>query len=111
MFFLFRDNSRFWWHAQTYPTGQSRATAPGTHRFDNALYSTRTRENAVMMVVRPWGILRREGSKSDQVDLRGDELKDRPETLPLIKKKRGSPVKRNGDNESRSIFIIAFRRK
>lgn len=35
--------------------GQSRATAPGTRRFDDALYSTCTRESAVMMVARPRG--------------------------------------------------------
>jgi len=33
--------------------GGSRAVALGTRRFDGALYSACTRENAVMMVARP----------------------------------------------------------
>lgn len=85
--------------------GRSRAVAPGTRRFDDALYSTCTRENVVMMVARPWRISRRESRREKRVDLRGDELKGRSEALP-----RAREEKKAEETETTSLasFLLAL---
>lgn len=96
-----RDNSRFSWHDPVVSCRtKSCRRSWDSYRFDGALYSSRARENAVMMVARPRGIPEGKG-KAVGVDLRRDELRGRPATPPPGGRKIREPLEKEGEKKKR----------
>lgn len=95
--------------------GRSRAAAPGTRRFDGALYSRCARENAVMMVARPRSIPEEDGKaggKSGRGGFAERWIKGSPGDTATGREEKKEEIKeRDEDNECRLVFISAFRRK